>query len=258
MVRHGVSAVSQVGLLDHELVPEPGEVDERARHAREVEELALAVAPVEVVHGDLGDAEAVVLHLLHELDADDTGGTRQVHLLEDAPSHEAEVAVHVPQPQAEHRPHEPVVHPADDHAVQGVVARDLVAVDEIHLGPERLDQPRHLSRVVLRVAVRVEDELLGRRGKSASKRAPVAAVLLVVNDPEPGKAEGQLVEKRAGVVGAAVVDDDDLVVVGQPPSGHMGHHDQARDGARVVVGGEEDGEARPQSKSSQSRVNEGS
>ena len=37
-----------------------------------------------MVHGNLGDAEAVVLDLLHELDADDAGRAGEDDLLEDA------------------------------------------------------------------------------------------------------------------------------------------------------------------------------
>ena len=90
------------------------EVGQGARHAGDVEELALAVGAVEVVHGHLGDAEAVVLHLLHELHADDARGAGERDLLEDGAAHEAEVAVHVAQAQPEHRPHERVVEPPDD------------------------------------------------------------------------------------------------------------------------------------------------
>jgi hypothetical protein len=41
----------------------------------------------------------VVLHLLHELDADDAGRAREDDLLEHGAAHEPEVAVHVAQVQ---------------------------------------------------------------------------------------------------------------------------------------------------------------
>src|SRR5581483_12073685 len=53
----------------------------------------------------------------------------------------------------------------------------------------------------------------------------------------------QVGEDLAGVVGATVVDDDDLVIVGQRAQRHVRNDDQAGNGARVVVGGEEDRDA---------------
>ena len=184
----------------------------------------------------------MVLHLLHQLDADDAGRAREAHLVEDLPAHQPEVAVHVAQPQAEGELDEPVVEPADHDPVQRVVAGDLVAVHEVHLGREGLEQRLQLARVVLRVAVGVEDELLRGGGEAGAQRPAVAAVLLVVDHLEPREVPRHLVEQLAGVVRAAVVDHDHLVVVGERPRRHVRHQRQARDGAGVVVGGKEDAE----------------
>ena len=139
--------------------------------------------------------------------------------------------------------HEPVVGAADDDPVQGVVAGDLVAVHEVDGGGERLPELHHLARVVLRVPVRVEDEVLRGGLEPRPQRPAVAAVRLVVHDLQPGEVLRHLVEERARVVGAAVVDHDHLVVVGEGARGHVRDEGQARDGAGIVVGGEEDAQA---------------
>ena len=232
-------------LAQDQLHPEPHQVDESAAHAGEVEELALAVGAVVVVDGHLGDPEPVVLDLLHQLHADHAGRAGEPHLVEHLPPHQAEVAVHVPQAQAEERAHEGVIEPADDDAVQRIGPADLVAVHEVHVRAQRLVQLEQLPGIVLGVAVGVEDQLLGRGGEARAQRAAVTAVGAVVDDLEPGEVGGHLVQERPRVVRAAVVDHDDLVVVRQLARGHVGDEGEARDGARVVVRGKEDGEAGP-------------
>ena len=126
----------------------------------EVEELRFAEGAVIVMHRHLDDAEAGVLDLLHHLEADDAAAFLEVDLLEDRPAHQPEVAVHIADAQAEQEADEMVVDPADDDAVQRIRTADLVAVDQIrcrrHPGPEH----GQLRRVVLRVAVGVEDNSL--------------------------------------------------------------------------------------------------
>ena len=72
-------------LLPHDqLPPEPAHAARRPRDAREVEELRAAVHAVVVVHRDVRDAEAVLLDLGHQLDADQPGVAGQLDALEDA------------------------------------------------------------------------------------------------------------------------------------------------------------------------------
>ncbi len=122
--------------------------------------------------------------------------------------------------------------------------REIDAVDEVDFGRQGFEQPRHLPRVVLGIAVGVEDELLRRLLEARAQGTPVAAVGAVVHDLQPREVTRHLVEQLARVVGAAVVDDDDLVVIGELARGHVRNQGEAGDGPRVVVGGEEDGEAR--------------
>ena len=212
--------------------------------AAEVEELRLAERAVVVMHRHFDDAEAGVLDLLHHLEADDAARLLEVDALEDRAPHQAEVAVDVAHLQPEQHADDVVVEAADDDAVQRIGAADLVAVHQIdvrrHLRPEH----RQLRRVVLRVAVGVEDQLLGRRAEAGLQRAAVAAVHRMMDDAHVRIGARELVGDLRRRVGAAVVDDDDFVVRRQLRRGLDGADHHAGDGAAVVVGREEDTQTR--------------
>src|SRR5688572_32053963 len=63
----------------HELPPQAHQVAPDARHPWEVEELRLAVRPMEVVNRHLGDAETRLVDLRHHLDADHATILAQLH-----------------------------------------------------------------------------------------------------------------------------------------------------------------------------------
>ena len=86
--------------------------------------------------------------------------------------------------QAEQQADDVVVDAADDDAVQRIGAADLVAVHQIDVGRHLRPEHRELGRVVLRVAVGVEDQLLGRGSEAGLQRAAVAAVLRMVDDAD--------------------------------------------------------------------------
>ena len=157
--------------------------------------------------------------------------------------HQPEIAVDVANLEAEQQLHEVMVGAADHDAVHRVGAADLPAVDPVdivgHLRPQR----RHFRRIILAVAVGIEDEVLGRRRKSGAQRAAVAAILLVVDDADViGIDPRQLVEDPGGVVLAAVVDDHHFIVVGQRRGDLDGGDHQAGDRAGIVVGRKEHAE----------------
>ena len=105
-----------------------------------------------------------------------------------------------------------MVDAADQDAVQGIGAADLVSVHEVdagsHLRPQRLE----VGRIVLRVAVGIEDELLGGRPKAGLQRGAVIAVLGVMNRADLPIGAGELVRDLGRSISAAVVDNDDLEV----------------------------------------------
>ena len=146
--------------------PQLHHVDRRPEDARKVEELRLAVGAMVVMHRMLGDAKAGVLELLHHLQADHAAVLLEAHDVEDAAPHQAEIAVDVAHLQAEQQLHHVVIDAADDDAVQRVGAADLPAVHPVHIVGHLLPQQRHFGRIILAVAVGVEDEVLASRWRS--------------------------------------------------------------------------------------------
>src|SRR5262245_64595567 len=101
-----------------ERVPEQHEIPARSEQPAEVEELRPAVRSVEMMDGHFDDAEAVVLNLLHHLDANDAARFLQVDPLENRAAHQPEITIHVAQGQAEQDADDVMVAAPDDDAVQ--------------------------------------------------------------------------------------------------------------------------------------------
>ena len=128
-----------------------------------------------------------------------------------------------------------VVDAPDHDAIPRVVAADLVAVDDVDIVAEALEEDCELGGIILRIAVRVEDEILGRRREAGAQGVSVALVLRVVEDAQPRYQRRQLFQHGCGVIAAAVVGDDDFVVVGQPTQRSLRAQHHAGDRAGVVV-----------------------
>ena len=138
-----------------------------------------------------------------------------------------------------------MVDAADDEAMQRIGPGDFVTVHQIdvrrHAGPKR----RQLRRVVLRVAISVEDQLFRRRPKPGLQRGPVVAVLRMVDRADVvGIGAHELVGDLGSRVGAAVIDDEYFEVRRQLRRGFDGADHHARDGAAVVVRRKEDTQTR--------------
>src|SRR5262249_50371498 len=96
--------------------------------------------------------------------------------------HQTKVAVNVPDFEAEQPLHEMVVEAPENDAMPRIRAADLVAVDHVGLRREMLPQNRELRRVVLGIAVRIENELLRRGAKPGLKGSAVSAVHGMMHD----------------------------------------------------------------------------
>ena len=130
-----------------------------------------------------------------------------------------------------------VVRPPDDQPVPGVVAADLVAVDDIDLLVARrasVDEQTQLARVVLRVAVGVKDPSFARGGEPGPQRPAVAAVARVMDHAQLRVMGGEFVQEFTGMVGAAVVDDDHLEIVRALAEGHQCRDDHGGNRPGVV------------------------
>ena len=227
----------------HQLHPQPADAGRGPNETADIEKLRLSKGAVVVMDRDFRDAEPGVLNLLHHLQTDDAAVVFERHAIEDPAPDQAEVAVHVAHRQPEQRLHGVVIHASDHNPVQRIGSTDLVAVDQVHAVDHVRPQHLQLFRIVLRIAVGVEHEILPRIRETAAQRAAVAAILRMVNDPDFGIGAGQLVGDLGRAIGAAVVDDDDLEVRRQP-RGRLARGDhQARDRPAVVVGGKKHGQA---------------
>ena len=166
-----------------------------------------------VMHRHFGNPEAGVLDLLHHLEADDAAVLLERHRVEDRPAHQPEVTVHVAHPQAEQKLHRVVIDPADHDAMNRIRSADLVAVDHVHIIGEAFPEDVHFGGIVLRIAIRVEDQITSGRFETAAQRTAVAAIARMVYDLDFGVIARELVRDTGGAIDAAVVDDDDFEVV---------------------------------------------
>src|SRR5262249_46062978 len=139
-LRERYDAGAHVLAPDDERIPEDQQIAAGPEQPAEIEELRPAVRPVEVMHRHFDDAEPAVLYLLHHLDADDAARLLQVDPMKNRPPHQPEVAVDVSQPDAEQDADDVVIDAADDDAVQGIGAADLVAVDDVRAGRQVLPE----------------------------------------------------------------------------------------------------------------------
>jgi NADH-quinone oxidoreductase subunit M len=230
---------------DHQPRPEQHEIGVGPQNAAGPEELRPAGAPRVVMDADFPERRAGALGFLDEFGADRPAVARETDAVEDGPANQAEVAVHVRDRQPEQPPREELVQVAGKDAVAGIVARHLHPVDEVDVGREQHQEQGHFLHVVLAVAVRVEDQVLGRGGKPRTQRPAVAAVRLMGNDLQPADARLQIPQHVRAAVGGSVVDDDDLGVVGDAAQRAVGLEHELADGLGVVVAGKKDGNARP-------------
>ncbi len=220
------------------------EVEGGAGDARDGEELRLAESARVMMHGHFGEGATRGVQLANHLDADHAARRDEFDLLDGAPPDQTKVTVDVADGDAKHKARESVVNRADHFTAAAVGALDLVAVDDGDPVTHQRKQNRHLARVVLPVAVRVEDQVFARVAKPGAERRAVAFIPVVVDDPQVGQVLGQFVQHHAGSVRASVVHDDHFVVVGQCWKHGERILNQPRDGFFIVVCGEEDADTK--------------
>src|SRR5262249_55028770 len=101
-----------------------------------------------------------------------------------------------------------------------------------------------VGRLVLEVCVLDQHVLAARAGERGADRGPLAAVVLVAQEPHPPvERSGGPLQLFGRSIARAVVADDDLLVeslCGEVGGG--GAPDHLADGARLVVGGHDDRE----------------
>src|SRR5262245_2807708 len=180
--RNRARAMSQMFLADHERDPQRCHVDRRLEEATEVEELRFAIHAMIVVNRHFRDGEARVLDFLHHLEADDATASFQRHAVEYRSPHQAEIAVHIPHAQSKQQLDGVVVHAADENTMPRIGSTDLVSIHQIDVASQGAPEDDHLRRIVLRIAIGVEDQFPCGRGKATAQSGSVTTVSRVVDD----------------------------------------------------------------------------
>lgn len=193
------------------------------------------MGPLEVVDLDLDAARPGVLEAADELDADCAAVLFELQPAHDLAAHQPEVAVDVADRQPEQEPHRGRVDRPDHAAVQRVGAVALVALDPIHVRGHVLGELRDLGRVVLAIAVGVENPVAAGFGQGRAQRTAVAAVCRVPDHPQPRLSRCDVHEPRPRVVARAIVDDDDFAHDADLVQGLRCALDEAPDRLGVVV-----------------------
>lgn len=170
-----------------------------------------------VMHPDFGNAAAGQLQLSNQFDTDRAAGGGELDIFHELTADEAEVTIDIADSNAKDRTGKRVVDVADPDAMSRIVALQLIAVDESDVRSKGGEELRQFANIVLSIAVRIEHQILGGRGKSAAERASVTTILRVRDDAQ---AIAELLlkfeEHFARIVLAAIVDNDDFEV---PASG---------------------------------------
>src|SRR3990172_5348241 len=126
------SGISHMFLPHHQSPPPTDQGDESAGHTGEVEKLRLAILPIPVVDGHFDDAIARVLYLPHHLKSDRASGRLEFDPVEDGAAHQAKVAIHVANAQAEQEFDEVLIRQSYDDTVIGIVPFDFVTLNHVY------------------------------------------------------------------------------------------------------------------------------
>ena len=140
----------------------------------------------------------------------------EVDPLQNVASEALEAAGEVAHPHAEHHSSVERAAPRDDSAqaspVRGAAAGDVAGAErEVRAAGARVDQARHVGRVVREVAVHLEHVLgVARQQLAETREVGRTEALLVfpVEDRDPVALGGESVGEFAGAVGRVVVDHE--------------------------------------------------
>ncbi len=192
-----------------------------------------------MIDGHFGKLIARVLEFFYHFNADCPVATFQLDAFKEFAPDQAKVAVDIPELEPKSHPADMVVDAPDNFPVQRIIPGDFVPVDNIDAWPQRIDKESHLQRVILGIAIRVENPLFARQAKAVPQRRPIALVAFMMNDCQFGDVLGQLVQHIGGVVAAAIVDNDDFVISAIAAQADPGCQHHAGNGSAIVVSRED-------------------
>ncbi len=131
-----------------------------------------------MMHRDFGEAESSILKFLHQLQADRSVRRFQIDHIKDRPTQQAEIAINIAQLETKHQLHEMMIEAPDNDAVHRIGAADLIAVHNVDPWLHLRHQQLEFAWVILRVAIGIKDQILGRRSKADAQRATVSQAFL--------------------------------------------------------------------------------
>src|SRR2546430_1234383 len=98
------------------------------------------------------------------------------------PADEAKIAIHIAHGDAKNDPDKSVINLADQNAVERIMPLNLPTVHKTDVRPQALQQQRQLARIILPIAIGVEEKVLFCGSESAAQSSTVATVDRMVND----------------------------------------------------------------------------
>ena len=125
-----------------------------------------------VIDRDFCKLKARILKFFDHFDADGPIPAFEFYQVEDFTPDQAKVTVYIAQAKAEGQAADVVINFPDDFSVQGVVARNFVAVNNVDTGMQRFDQVFQFEWVVLGVTVCVEDPFFACQANPCLSVAP--------------------------------------------------------------------------------------
>ncbi len=163
-----------------------------------------------MAHRKLFDFVAEFARLGEQLGANEAAVGAQIDAIDHFAPDEFERGVYVAHVNAKNQAHNPIIKPRAENAVPRVGALLFKAADDGDVVLEQRQEQLQLLRIVLHIAVGVENQIVLRRIKSGFERGAVADVIDVMLHHDVFILRRAFVGHLAGVVEAAVIDDDDF------------------------------------------------
>src|SRR6185503_14284538 len=136
-----------------------------------------------MVHRCFGEATAIAMKLVYQLNANGAAGNRKLHWRDCAPSNQTEVTVNVADRKKEKQTCQAIIKPAENFALPAVCAFYLKTIDYVNLRRQKWIKNQQFKYVILSVPIRIKDEIFLGRGKAAAQGGPISLVTRMMNYP---------------------------------------------------------------------------
>ena len=203
------------------------------------EELASAVKTRIVTDRYFHHAEAGFVEFSGHLHADHTTGRFEIDHVEYLSANETEIAIHIADRERKRKSHGAPICGADQDAVPGVGALDLVAIDEVDIRSQLGEQIMDFTDIVLAVPIRIKDQLFAGVLESGNESGAIPLIVRMVDGAYKGKFSSEPVSNGPCLVLAPVVDDEYFEVISNLLYLSRRRPHDLFDRVLVIVGGEE-------------------